>query len=262
MKTKVNICAEEWCNLVFEGKNKEYGAFAIRTHATQEKVKSLFITVFMAISIAAIPLLKSHHLTPPIDSGPTDPTIIKLVDMPPIPLEPETPPSFKPMRPTLKFNNPVVGINVEPEDIPTNDHMFNSKLGIGKMNIPGDENTNLKFDDDITGGAGKQKIFDICEKMPQFKGGMDELKRFLTKNLRYPEPAKVNGISGKVYIQFVVDQSGEITNVKVLRGLDNSCDQESIRVVNLMPKWNPGMQNGTPVSVYFTLPITFALGQE
>jgi protein TonB len=168
------------------------------------------------------------------------------------------------MRPTLKFNNPIIANNASPEDIPTNDFLFKSNLGIGKKNIPGEENPNLKseFNDDITGGAGKQKIFDICEKMPQFKGGMDELKRFLTKNLRYPDPAKFNGISGKVYIQFVVDQSGEITNVKVLRGLDNSCDLEAMRVINLMPKWNPGMQNGTPVSVYFTLPITFALDQE
>lgn len=264
MKTKINICTEDWCNLVFEGKNKEYGAFAIRTHASNEKVKSLFITVFLAISIATIPLIKNHHPVPPIDKGYTDPTIIKIVNVPPPPIEPQTLPSLKPIRPALKFNNPVVATNVTPEDIPTNDYMFKSKFGIGKTNIPGDENRNVsgEFNDEITGGAGKQNVFKICEKMPQFKGGMDELKRFLIKNLKYPEMTKLSGISGKVFIQFIVDQTGEITNVTILRGLDDSCDKEAMRVVNLMPKWNPGMQNGKPVSVYFTLPVTFTLGQE
>ncbi|GHV69952.1 protein TonB [Bacteroidia bacterium] len=104
--------------------------------------------------------------------------------------------------------------------------------------------------------TGEEKIFVIVETQPGFKG---DLNKYLSKNLKYPAVASENGTQGKVYIQFVVEKDGSITDVKVLRGVDESLDKEAVRVVQNMPKWSPGMQRNKPVRVSFTLPVNFKL---
>ncbi|MEG2947596.1 MAG: energy transducer TonB, partial [Bacteroidales bacterium] len=89
--------------------------------------------------------------------------------------------------------------------------------------------------------------------------GEEKLMEYLSKSIKYPAVAMENGIQGRVIIRFVVSPTGEITNAEVLRGVDPSCDKEALRVVNAMPRWIPGKQNGTSVPVYFTLPIVFRL---
>jgi protein TonB len=102
-------------------------------------------------------------------------------------------------------------------------------------------------------------IFTIVEEMPSFPGGDKRRNRFLATNLVYPELATKYGIQGTVYIQFVIDADGFVTNVKVLQGIGGGCDEEAVRVVKLMPKWIPGKQKGKPVSVLFNMPIYFKL---
>ncbi|MDD4921984.1 MAG: TonB family protein [Bacteroidales bacterium] len=99
-----------------------------------------------------------------------------------------------------------------------------------------------------------------AEQIPQFPGGDIKLFAFIRENLRYPNSAVENKIEGRVTIRFVVSETGEITNVEVLRSLDPACDNEAMRVIKLMPKWTPGKENGEDVPVYFTLPILFKLG--
>ena len=105
----------------------------------------------------------------------------------------------------------------------------------------------------------KEKVFDVVEIMPSFPGGESELMAFLNENLRYPPEANENGIQGRPIITFVVERDGSITNVRVIRSVDPLLDGEAVRVVKMMPKWNPGKQNSTPVRVKFTLPINFRL---
>ena len=95
--------------------------------------------------------------------------------------------------------------------------------------------------------------------MPSFPGGEDALYYFLKKNLKYPDTAKMNGVTGTVYVTFVVNKEGKVTKAKSEREMGFGLDEEAVRVINLMPDWNPGMQNGKPVSVYFTVPIYFNL---
>lgn len=99
----------------------------------------------------------------------------------------------------------------------------------------------------------------FAEQMPQFPGGTDAMMKFISSSLVYPKTAAEMGISGKVMLQFEVDRKGKIKNIRVIRGIGGGCDEEAVRVVGLMPRWNPGKQNGTAVSVYFTLPIQFSL---
>jgi len=264
MKTRVNICTEDWCNLVFDGKNKDYGAYAIRTHASLEKVKSLFITILLTTSIAIIPLIKGHNRISVTDNGFKDPTILTNIPVcPPKPINIEAPQAPKPMRPMIRFISPIITTDEPTSEIPVNEQIFHRNISIGSINVDGTEYLGSEiFDGGIDGSGGKPKIFTICEKMPQFKGGIEELKKFLRKTIRYPESAKANEISGRVIVQFIVDQNGKIKDAKILRGLDDSCNNEALRVLNQMPAWNPGMQNGIAVPVYFTLPIIFSLGHN
>jgi len=264
MKTNVNICTEEWCNLVFEGKNKEYGAFAIRTHATQQKTKSLLITLFLATSIAVLPLLKEKIVPFTTYQGTDAPTIITQITVdPPKPLQIDPPKAPAPMRPMIKFAALVIGNTETQEDLPINDALINRNISIGPENKPGDETADYTdyFDNGNGAGFDKNKIFTTVEKPPHYKGGYEELVNFLRNNLRYPEAARDNNIFGRVYVQFVVDKNGDIQNIKILRGLDDSCNEEAIRVLKIMPKWDAGMQNGMLVSVYYTLPIVFSMQQ-
>ena len=105
--------------------------------------------------------------------------------------------------------------------------------------------------------AGEDKIYTVIEKMPQYPGGAKELMSYIARNIKYPVEAQKKGIQGKLIVQFVVTKSGKVEKAKVIRGVDPSIDQEGIRLVNLLPDWIPGEQNGKKVSVYYTLPIYF-----
>jgi TonB family protein len=102
-------------------------------------------------------------------------------------------------------------------------------------------------------------IYIICEKMPTFPGGEDSLMSFLEKNIKYPADAKANKISGRVYVSFIIGKNGKVTNPKILRGKGYGMDEEVIRVVKLMPAWNPGMQDGKAIATKFNLPVSFTL---
>ena len=105
----------------------------------------------------------------------------------------------------------------------------------------------------------EEEIFMVVEKMPEFPGGMAGLGKYLGKKIKYPELAKEAGISGKVYVTFVIDKKGKVGKVKILRGIGGGCDEEALRVVRAMPPWAAGKQRGKAVSVQFNLPINFSL---
>ena len=106
---------------------------------------------------------------------------------------------------------------------------------------------------------GGGKIFDVVEQMPEFPGGMDEMMKYLSMNVRYPEAAKKAGLQGRVVVQFIVEADGSISNAKVVRNVDEELDAEAVRVIEKMPKWKPGMQNGKTVRVRYNIPISFRL---
>ena len=106
----------------------------------------------------------------------------------------------------------------------------------------------------------EEEVFFIVEDMPKFNGkDNEEFRKFIGENLRYPEIAAYNGITGTVYIQFTINKNGQVTDVEVMRGVDPALDKEAIRVITSSPKWTPGKQRGKPVSVCFTFPIRFIL---
>ena len=105
----------------------------------------------------------------------------------------------------------------------------------------------------------EEEVFLIVEKMPQFPGGEEALRKYLAQSVKYPVIAQENGIQGRVFVSFVVNKNGEVTNVKVARPFDPNLDKEAVRVVQSMPKWEAGMQRGKAVKVSYTVPINFVL---
>lgn len=105
-------------------------------------------------------------------------------------------------------------------------------------------------------------VFTIVEMMPKYPGGDKEMYAFLANNIKYPAYAKENGITGTVFITFVVENNGKISNAKILKDIGGGCGYEALRVVNSMPKWKPGKQGGKPVRVQFNLPLNFTLSDD
>lgn len=107
--------------------------------------------------------------------------------------------------------------------------------------------------------SSEKDVFVIVEEMPEFPGGILELRKFIARSVKYPLEAQKKGIQGKVYVSFVVEKDGSVGAMKVARGVDPSLDQEALRVVGLLPKWTPGKQKGEAVAVRYTVPISFKL---
>jgi len=109
---------------------------------------------------------------------------------------------------------------------------------------------------------GKEYIFSKAEEEPTYKGGLENFYRFLAREIRYPAVAKENNVQGKVFLTFVVNKDGALSEIRVVRGIGSGCDEESLRVFKLSPKWIPGKLYGVPVRVQYTVPISFALATE
>lgn len=107
--------------------------------------------------------------------------------------------------------------------------------------------------------VAEAEIFTVVEESPSYPGGDEARIRFLQQNIQYPQMARESGIQGTVYVTFVVEKNGAVTDVRVLRGIGGGCDEEAVRVIKAMPKWNPGKQRGKPVRVQFNMPIKFTL---
>jgi TonB family protein len=105
-------------------------------------------------------------------------------------------------------------------------------------------------------------VFMVVEKMPEYPGGDKEMFEFIASNIEYPAQAKKKGIQGRVYVTFVIEQDGRVSDVRILRGIGGGCDEEALRVVKAMPKWSPGIQKGKPVRVQYNLPLSFKLTRK
>jgi periplasmic protein TonB len=263
--------------IVFQNRNKSYGAYSLRTDYQNVIKKSLLI----GISIFGLAVL-TPMLWAKVGSKEKVVVIANVMDIiePPKdvvkPIEPITPPPPKVEEVKVKMidfsNLEIVDTEEEIPPIPDQDLLNNTDAKIGDktqdgevMEIPVDDPDAFKSTQPEMPVAveteEKDKIFLSVEQNPEFAGGMNALLKFLQKNLHYPTPAVNANVTGKVYMQFVVGQDGNISKVDVLKGIGFGCDEEAQRVVRLMPKWSPGRQSGRAVSVKFTLPISFQLAE-
>jgi protein TonB len=259
MPGKIDIYTDDWCDMVFEGRNKEYGAFEDRKRSPKRHALAIIIAVSaFTIGVSAPVLLKA--LVPEKKVRHVEVTSLADIKIDkPIENEIKPPPPPPPLKTTVKFTPPVVTNEEVTEEIKTVDELKDTKAQISIADVNGSNDANATDVADLKVVEEKEEPLTFVEQQPEFPGGIDALMKYLHDAIRYPAIASEMGITGRVTLQFVVDKHGKISNIKVLRGIGGGCDEEAVRVVKAMPPWKPGRQNGKEVPVYFTLPILFQL---
>lgn len=268
---KIDLTSPEWCELVFTGRNKEYGAYRMREDSPKRHNLAVLIVLLIAVAGFSIPKL-IEFATPQKKEVMTEVTVLSKLDEAEVkneevkPVEPLAPPPPA-LKSSIKFTAPVIKKDEEVRDedeIKSQEEITNTKVAISIADVKGNDELNGKDIADLKevitqAPVEEEKPYVVVEQMPQFPGGDAELLSFISKNLHYPVASQENGVQGKVHIRFVVSKTGMVQDVTVLKSLDPYCDKEAIRVIKMLPKWIPGKQNGVNVSVYYTVPIVFKL---
>ena len=274
---KVDLIDNSWVDLVFEGKNQTYGAYTLRKDTGKRNLKALILTVVTIVAIMLLVAAKvaiENELNSHVAIE-TDVELSKLAQKKEAKVERKEPVKVQveqqvveKVKSSVKFTAPEIKKDeeVNPEDeIKSQDDLSKTNTAIGSFDVKGNDEEGgevLKAQQVAIDEAPKEeetKVFDVVEQMPSFPGGDAELMKFLSSHIKYPVVAEENGIQGRVIAQFVVERDGSISDVKVIKSVDPSLDKEAIRVLKSMPKWIPGKQNGAPVRVKYTVPVTFRL---
>ena len=262
-------------DIVFEGRNKAYGAFQLRRlydkHMTRAMVTGALFFLLAVSSPQIIRLIKGWL---PEKQDELVMKEVTLAEPPPIdPKKPPPPPPPEvkppPIKDQIKFVPPVVKKDEEVEEEepppPTVEEIKDKEIATEtKKGEEGGVDASLVEPVDpgpaaIAEEPKEEEPFAYVEQMPTFPDGTEAMYKYIYDKIKYPAIARENGISGQVIVQFVVAKDGEIKNARVVRGIGGGCNEEALRVVNGMPRWKPGMHNGRAVPVTFTLPIKFVL---
>lgn len=273
--SKIDLISGDWTDLVFEGRNKAYGAYVLRKGTSKRNLWSIFFVVIVAVlAFIGISLNKMMQANKKVEntqavelSQLAEKKEAKKKEKEVVKVQPEK--VVEKVKSTIKFTPPVIKKDEEVKDDEQIDlnKIQSTTTTIGSFNVEGNDEVGgevLKAKEEIAQPEppkheDENKVFDVVEQPPSFPGGMAALQAYLRDNIKYPVVAAENGIEGRVIVQFVVGKDGSISNVTVARSADASLDKEAVRVVKSMPKWTPGKQNGTTVNVKYTCPVTFRL---
>jgi protein TonB len=275
MGKDIKLNSSEWCDVVFEGKNKQYGAYKLRQSSSKRHIVAFLVILVFAGIVSALPGLISEIKNLVQAQQENIDETFELSNIPvdqDIPEEnkilQETAPPPPPLKTTVQFVPPTIAKDDEVTDdnaMKSQDEIQETKIQISVASVQGTSDKGIDIAElrehkvIVEEKRVEEKPFVTVEQMPTFPGGELEMQKFIRDNLRYPVVAQESGIQGRVTLRFVVSKTGTIEDVTVVRGIDASCDREAVRVVQSMPKWIPGKQNGLNVPVYFNLPIQFRL---
>lgn len=257
---KLDLLNNHWLEIVFEGRNQKYGAYDLRKSVTKNTVRAFIIGTIVFVILVSIPTIM--RMIPDKTNDTTLDQKITAVKLPPKKEKPKEnlppPPPPPPKVDQVKFVKPVVAKADEVvEEIAVIKDIKDKN--IGKETIKGDPDAELTVEPVGTGVAAvveeDNTVYNTAgiEVKPDFPGGMDKFNAFVAKNYQAPEE---EGLKGKVYVTFVVEKDGSLTDIKVLRDIGYGTGKEAIRVLNKCPRWTPGEQNGKKVRCTFSLPIS------
>jgi len=256
------VTSDERNETVFAHRNREYGAYQMRTGYN---IRLLIIMGGMIFAIGtsyAIYYVVSVMKEQVVEEPKLDMTQFSM-NAPKIeePLDPPKQAEIPPMEKTVQFLPPVVLDDAHEEDI-----MVQDEEGKAAEKTNDEENNNFEMPKDPVKEPEPEpekepEIFKYVEEDAEFPGGMAAMRKYLAENIVYPQTAKELDIQGKCYLTFVVSAAGNISNVTVVRGVPDcpECDKEAVRVIRNMPKWKPGKNGGKAVNCHFNLPVTFTL---
>lgn len=253
--------ANSWDDIVFERRNRDYGAYVLRKIYSKNVLIAVALTLFLFVCIlygpAVIAMFKGDEV---VEKAPPRKLVYTELSAPPPIDKPKPPPpqiQLPKLQKVIKFVPPKVVKEQVVEEVPTIEEIKQNEVAAVEVEGP----TEVVFEEPVEEVVveDENQVFTVVEQQPEFEGGMNAMYTFIQKNMKYPTSARRMGIDGKVFVQFVVSKDGSISEVKAIRGISADCDKEAERVVSMMPKWKPGKQNGKAVNVRYVIPIQFKL---
>jgi periplasmic protein TonB len=270
-----NLYKIKWLDLVFQNRNKTYGAYQLRQHNADTTVKALVIGSILFVSVIISPWIYNQFFETMADHKDIDEETITIVDLSSVSkVKPVTPAAPKAVEDAIKVKTveypPMV---IKPADLVTSEAPTQIQLthaAIGSVTIDGKDALGLnpiELPASVSGAgiteAPKEDVtvYDptSIEAYPEFPGGMAAFTKYMGRNLRFPEMAIEGGIQGRVIVSFIIEKNGDLSNIKIIKGIGAGCDEEAIRVLAKSPKWKAGIQNKQYVRVAYTIPINFQL---
>lgn len=283
MAKDVDLSSKEWRELIFEGKNKDFGAYKLREASDRRHNKAVLYTIIGLIIILVGAFIWGMYNDYRLQQKQAEILTANVqADMAGITDEPEPEPEeevqqrIEEQKPealpeeilnTMKATEIAIANDEDvTEEIKSQDEIKESTTALGSTNFDqGTDDINVvrQYQDEVIVEEKKpvedNVVFESVEQMPQFPGGDTELLKYISSHLKYPTMAAENNIQGRVVVQFVVTKNGSIGEVRVIRPRDPDLDKEAVRVVKTLPNFIPGKMNGQPVNVWYTLPVNFKL---
>ncbi|HEY8401933.1 MAG TPA: TonB family protein [Cytophagaceae bacterium] len=254
--------------IVFENRNKAYGAYLLRKLYGKHVGIAVTLSVIVFTLALISPKIYSRFFPePPVEQVKITEVDLTMLDVPPLDKETPKPPPINiepPKIEIVKFLPPDIKPDeqvIEEEEI-VDQAVLDTAATIGEINQVGEDDLGEVLvigDGSEELGTGEDEIFTYVEEVAGFPGGLEAFYKFLQKNIVYPRAAMEMEVQGRVIVQFVVEKDGSVTDVKVLKGLREDMDNEAVRVVSMMPKWTPAKMNGKPVRFKTSIPIVFKL---
>ena len=285
MAKDVDLSSKEWRDLVFEGKNQDFGAYEMRAGSVKRHNRATIIVIIaLALILSFLILYMKGVFAAPeeaetvasvdvelttidteIDEAPEEPEEQIVIPEP----EPEVPQIEEDVKQQLLTEAVIVDVVEDDKKMQDQDKIKedDSKISIKNVTDGAEDFTSqdqLKKEVVVVEEPVKhepEKVFEAVEQMPTFPGGETALYKFLSDNIVYPAAAAEEGVSGRVVVRFVVTKTGAVEQVTIARGKHPALDKEAMRVVKKLPKFIPGKQNGETVNVWYTLPVNFRLQQ-
>lgn len=273
---QIDLFANEWLDIVFEDRNKEYGAYVLRQDTGKRNLWAIIsLGVVFVTGVGIFYLTHAYESYKKVHTSYEN--VIEFIDMSgknkTEPIKPKTE-VVNPERVVEKVVNSIKFVaprivkdeEARPEDmLRTQDEVMHALVAIGSIDVTnGSDNGVVQRLQDVIAQpepkpAEEDKVVDVVEQMPSFPGGQGELMAYLAKNIHYPIICQEQGIQGRVVCSFIVEKDGSITDIKIVRSIDPNLDREAVRVLRSMPRWIPGMQNGRAVRVKYNVPVNFRL---
>lgn len=277
--SKVDLKSQEWCELVFEGRNKAYGAYDMRAKAGR---RHLYALIDIIVGIAAIGALVAGFIVAQeaikasFDEGDEVTELQELkqekkVEEKKVEVKQEEQPQQQKVavKASIAFTVPEIVDHVdESKKLKNQDELNRSNISIASQDYEGDSKNGINIDDlrdnQSTGGTSapveeESKVYNVVEQMPTFPGGEAALLKYVNTHIKYPAIAQEQEISGVVVLRFVVKEDGSVGDVIVQKSLEKHCDDEAVRVVKSLPRFIPGKQQGKAVRVWYTLPVRYVI---
>ena len=279
--SKVDLKSKEWCELVFEGRNKAYGAYDLRAKSGRRHLYAIIDIIIGIIVIGiGIGLCLAAHEAVKNSFAVEEDLVTELSELKKeevkkeekkveIPQEQKQEIQKVAVKASIAFTVPEIVDQVdESKKLKNQDELNRSNISIASQDYEGDSKDGINIDDlrdnQTQGGTSapveeEAKVYNVVEQMPSFPGGEAALLKYVNTHIKYPAIAQEQEISGVVVLRFVVKEDGSVGEVIVQKSLEKHCDEEAVRVVKSLPRFIPGKQQGKAVRVWYTLPVRYVI---